>query len=102
MALGRRPEVISRPVGSTLLPSTDSTTIRLSPSRVTSARLPSGVKATEATSSPMATVSISLTSLPWIESTLIDLSARLATSAMSPARLIASPDGCLPTSMVPI
>ena len=86
----------------TFRPSIVSTAILCAGNFVTSARLPSGVKATEATSSPMATVSISLTSLPWIESTLIDLSARLATSAMSPARLIASPDGCLPTSMVPI
>ena len=69
---------------------------------VASARLPSGVNATDATSSPIATVSTSLTSLPLIERTLIDLSARLATSASVPALLIASPDGCLPTSRVPI
>ena len=69
---------------------------------VASARLPSGVKATDATSSPIGTVSTTLTSFPLIESTVIDLSARLVTSARFPARLIARPDGCLPTSTVPI
>ena len=64
------------------------------------ARRPSGVKTTAATCSPIATVSTTFTVLPWIESTLIELSARLATSASVPCRLIASPDGCLPTSTV--
>jgi len=59
-----------------------------------------GAIATAATISPIATVSISFTSLPWIASTLIELSARFVTSARSPARLMARPEGCLPTSTV--
>ena len=47
------------------------------------------------------TVPINLTSLPPIDSTLIAFSARSATSASVPARLIAMPEGCLPSSMQP-
>ena len=66
------------------------------------ARLPSGVKTTCATCSPMATVSTSVTFLPAMRSTLIELSARLVTSARLPARLIDRPEGCLPTMTVSI
>ena len=68
------------------------------------ARLPSGVNTTWATCSPMATVSTSLTCLPWIDSTPAGSSCRpgLAISARLPARLIDMPEGCLPTATVSI
>ena len=43
---GRTPAIMSRLASSTFVPSIDSTETLWSPSRVTSARLPSGVKAT--------------------------------------------------------
>ena len=64
------------------------------------ARLPSGVKATCVTLSPIATVSSTFTSVPLTESTLIVPSARLVTSARLPAALMLKPDGCLPTVTV--
>src|SRR5258708_6402435 len=66
------------------------------------ARVPSGVKATAETCSPIATVSTTLTSCPWMERTVMELSALLATSARLPARLIAIPEGCLPPLTVAI
>src|SRR5207245_2275470 len=69
-----------------------------------SARLPSGVIATAETwsvAAPTVTVSRTSTSLPRIDRTEIVPSARLATSARSPFGLIAIPEGCLPTVIVP-
>ena len=83
-------------------PSTFSTAILCAGNFAANARLPSGVNTTEATPSPVVTVSTSFTCLPWIDSTLIELSARLAIKARSPARLIERPDGCLPTATVSI
>src|SRR4051794_41585106 len=68
--------------------------------RTAKARLPSGVNTTWATLSGMATVSVTLTSVPLIESTLIELSPRLATSAILPDGLMLSPEGCLPAVLV--
>ena len=84
----------------TLSPDTSSSAILWLVGFTASARLPSGVKATATTSSPTVTVPTTFTSRPWIESTLIDLSTRLATRAKSPSRLMATPDGCRPTSSV--
>ena len=67
-----------------------------------SARFPSGVNATAATCSPIATVSMTFTSFPRMERTVMELSARLATSARLPAGLIAMPEGCLPPLTVAI
>ena len=86
----------------TFSPLTSSTATLWPGNLVASARLPSGVKRTCETDSPIATVSIISTFLPAMRSTLMELSARLATSARVPARLIDSPDGCLPTLTVSI
>src|SRR5216683_4854773 len=88
---------------------------RLAPDLTARARLPSGVIATaegiaggaawlpeDAAGLATDTVSTSFTVLPSIDSTLTESSARLATSASVPARLIAIPEGCLPTSTVAI
>ena len=67
--LGRRPAEISRFVGSTFVPAMDSTEMRSSPPRVTSAVLPSGEIATWLTpdfSSAIVTVPAAVTVLPWI------------------------------------
>src|SRR5215831_18029439 len=91
---GRSPAEISRLVYSTLLPSIDSTEILLSPSRVTSAILPSGVMATwlgPDLSSPKLTLPTGVSGLPAMEKTETVPSDRLATSARVPARLIDTP-----------
>src|SRR5262245_34809144 len=90
---------MSRLVYSTLLPSTDSTEILWSPSRVTSAVFPSGENVTwlgPDLSSPSATLPIVVSALPETEKTETVPSARLATSASVPARLIETPAAPLP------
>jgi hypothetical protein len=62
--------------------------------------LPSGVKTTWETLSPMAIVSVTLMSVPLTLSTEMELSPRLATIAILPSGLKLSPDGCLPTVSV--
>ena len=85
-----------------LSPATSSNDTLCAGNLTAKARLPSGIKVACATLSPIAMVSISLTSVPLIESTLIDLSSRLATRARVPAGLMLSPDGCFPIVMVPM
>ena len=83
--------------------------------RVTSARRPSGVKATDEIKDaggappsgttgggPRVTVATLVTVLPRIESTDSVPSTRFATSARSPCGLTPIPDGCLPTWTVPL
>src|SRR5262249_60649226 len=85
---------IARLVYSTLLPSIDSTEILLSPSRETSAVLPSGVMATwlgPDLSSPKLTLPTGVSALPAMEKTETVPSDRLATNARVPARLIDTP-----------
>ncbi len=84
-------------------PSIASTEILKSPSRVTSAVLPSGVIATwlgPDFASAIATVSSLLTSLPLILNTDTVPAARLATKARLPCRLIETPAGDKPVSSV--
>src|SRR6516162_6360644 len=87
---------------------------RLAPDLTTSARLPSGVIATATGNAgggaatagvgwvATDTAPTGLTFLSSIDSTLTESSARLATKASVPARLIAMPEGCLPTSTVAV
>ena len=78
---------MSRLVYSTFVPSILSTEILLSPSRVTSAILPSGVNAAWLVpdfSSAMVILPTGLTVVPWIEKTDTVPSLRLATSASVP------------------
>ena len=90
-------------MSSTLAPSTDSTEMRWSPSRVTSAFLPSGVKATwlgPDLASPSAILPAGVSVLP--ATVRIDTvpSPRLATSTSLPSGLNETPAGETPTSMV--
>ena len=79
---------------STLLPSTVRTEIRLSPSRVTSALLPSGMNATPLgpeVASPSWTLPAGVSVLPQTVNTDTVPSERLATSTRLPAGLMATP-----------
>src|SRR5262249_495211 len=90
---------ISRLVSSTLVPSIESTEILLSPSRVTSAVLPSGVMATwlgPDLSSPRLIFPTGVSACPATKKTETVPSERLATSASVPARLIDTPAAPLP------
>src|SRR5262249_61419469 len=101
---GRSPAEISRLVCSTLVPSIDSTEILLSPSRVTSAVLPSGVMATwlgPDLSSPQLTLPTGVSVLPAVEKTDTVPSDRLATSAEVPARLNETPAAPIPPAKAP-
>src|SRR5437763_404737 len=92
---------MSRFVYSTLLPSMERTEMRSSPSRVASARRPSGEMATWLTpdfSSPRASVPAGATVFPSMVKMEIEPPLRLATSARVPWRLIETPDGPLPVS----
>ncbi|PZP66844.1 MAG: hypothetical protein DI592_23690, partial [Stenotrophomonas maltophilia] len=62
----------------------------------------SGAIATALTTSPIGSVSATVTLLPRIESTVIDLPARFATRANRPVRSMARPDGWAPTFTVSI
>src|SRR2546426_6278006 len=94
---------MSRLVYSTFVPSIESTEILLSPSRVTSAIVPSGVKVTWLVpdfSSAIVTLPTGVTVLPEIVNTDTVPSLRLATSASVPWRLIEMPAALLPASSV--
>src|SRR5215510_4154088 len=81
----------------------DSTEMRSSPSRVTSASLPSGEMAAWLVpdlSSAIVTLPAGATVLPWMVKTDTVPSPRLATRASVPARLIETPAGALPVSSV--
>src|SRR5947209_13569798 len=94
---------MSRLVYSTFVPSIESTEILLSPSRVTSAILPSGVKVAWLVpdfSSAIVTLPTGVTVLPEIVNTDTVPSPRLATSASVPWRLIEMPAALLPASSV--
>ena len=78
--------------------------ITLSPSRVTSALLPSGVNTMPAgpeSALPRVKLAILLTCLPAILSTATVPSPRFATSASVPVELMAMPVGCEPVITVP-
>ena len=103
MALGRRPDAISRLVSSTLAPSTESTAMRWSPSRVTSARLPSGENTTclgPEFGLPTVTLPAGVTVVPLIVNTETVPSAWLATRARVPALLMDTPEAPLPACSV--
>ena len=102
---GRIPALRSRLLCSTLVPSTVSTEMKLSPSRDTSAARPSRVKAGwlgPDLSSPSRTTLEGATVLPWMVNTDTVPSARLATSASVPCRLIDTPAAPIPASSVAI
>ena len=91
---GRKPAERSRLVYSTFVPSMASTEMKLSPSRVTSAVLPSGVNAawlTPDAAGAMVTLLRGVTVLPWMPKTDTVPSDRLATSASVPCRLMLTP-----------
>src|SRR5688572_10346463 len=93
----------SRLVYSTLVPSTESTEMKWSPSRVTSAVLPSGVNITWLApefAGPTWTLPTGVTVLPWIVNTDTEPSPRLATRASVPCRLMDRPAGEAPVSRV--
>jgi hypothetical protein len=88
----------------TLLPSTDNSEILLSPSRVTSAVLPSGEKATALgpdLASPSEILPPGLNALPASVNTETVPSERLATRTRLPALLMAIPAAPAPASTVP-
>src|SRR3954452_17615252 len=92
---------MSRLAYSTVLPSIDSTEIRLSPSRVTNARFPSGVNATWLgldLGSPSRTLPAGVTVFPAMVNADTVPSWRFATSARGPARLIDTPLAPRPAS----
>src|SRR5215471_11408539 len=100
---GCRPAAICRFVTSTLLPSMDSTEMRLSPSRVTSALLPSGVNTTwqgPESGAPILTVPAGVTVVPLIVNTETVPSERFATNASVPALLMETPAAPLPACRV--
>src|SRR5450759_962717 len=104
-AYGRKPPVITRFVSVTLVPSTDRTEILWSPSRVTSAILPSGEKTTllgPDFGSPKSTFPAEVSLLPEIVNIETVPSLRLATKASVPARFIDVPVGPRPGSSVAI
>ena len=103
IAYGRKPADITRCVGSTLVPSMESTTILLSASRVTSALLPSGAKTIPLGpdfSPPTVTLPAAVTVVPAMVKTETVPSARLATSARLPVLLMATPAAPLPACRV--
>src|SRR3954471_21830887 len=90
------PLVMVRLVSSTLVPSTDSTEILWSPSRVTSAVLPSGENATldgPEVLLPRSTLPAAVTVFPEMVSTDTVPSPRFATRARLPARFMPMPAG---------
>ena len=94
---------MSRLVFSTLVPSIDSTEMRLSLLRVTSAVRPSRVKTTplsRLSGVPTSTLPAAVTVFPAIVNTETVPSKRLATSASVPARLIDTPDAPFPARSV--
>src|SRR5262249_30198293 len=102
---GGRPADTSRLVYSTLPPSIDRTEILLSPSRVTSAVLPSDVNTAWLGPDallPKSTTPAGVTVLPLIENTETVPSERLATSASVPALLMETPAAPAPASRVAI
>src|SRR3989442_5912199 len=97
------PAEMSRFVYSTFVPSIARTEIRSSPSRVTSASLPSGAIAAWLVpdfSSAAVTLPAGVTVLPWIVKIDTVPSPRFATSASVPWRLMETPAGALPVSSV--
>src|SRR4051812_14186213 len=93
------PPVIVRFVSSTLVPSTDSTEILWSPSRVTSAVLASGENATldgPEVLLPRSTLPAAVTVFPEMVSTDTVPSPRFATRARLPARFMPMPAGGRP------
>src|SRR4051794_41943579 len=90
------PPVMVRFVSSTLVPSTDSTEILWSPSRVTRAVLPSGENATldgPEVLLPRSTLPAAVTVFPEMVSTDTVPSPRFATRARLPARFMPMPAG---------
>ena len=99
---GRSPVAISRWVGSTLVPSTESTTTRLSLSRVSSARLPSGVNTMWLGPSRGSDrhLPAAATVVPVMVNTDTVPSDLLATKASDPDLLIDTPAAPLPAGSV--